>query len=73
MDLSISKKCGFNELNGYIQDLEGSAIANILRNAAGQTVIPHIAANHRRHSVSGKVAYTSDKSKSVSHTCREQG
>ena len=30
----------------YIQDLEGSAVAYILRDAASQTVVPHITANN---------------------------
>lgn len=47
----ILKKSRLDDLNGYIQDLEGSAIANILRNAAGQTVISYITANDRRNSI----------------------
>ena len=30
----------------YIQDLEGSAVAYILRDAASQTVVPHITASN---------------------------
>ena len=46
-DIGPLKAFGLIELaDEYIQDLEGSAVAYILRDAASQTVVPHITASN---------------------------